>query len=148
MSEPVAWPECREFYELMQAYRHAPLVDQTATIGAYESVKEWLRAESGRDPVKELNRTVAELFARDAIERKDAAIAELERRAISCEQSYTRERAERAEMAIAELVGVLKECAESLGRFISQEEWAQEDMNTADSVDYFIAKYDIPKAES
>ena len=40
------WPECRDFYELMQAYRH---VNQTSYVGEeqtainYERVKKWLR---------------------------------------------------------------------------------------------------------
>lgn len=42
MSE--SWPECEEFYNLMQAYRHAPVVDQAATVEAYEAVKRWLSA--------------------------------------------------------------------------------------------------------
>jgi len=37
------WPECEEFYNLMQAYRHAPISDQGLTISSYEAVKEWIR---------------------------------------------------------------------------------------------------------
>lgn len=34
--------ECKEFYDLMQAYRHAPITDQAAVIRAYEAVKAWI----------------------------------------------------------------------------------------------------------
>lgn len=43
------WPECEEFYNLMQAYRHARVVDQDATIAAYKDVKDWMRAEIERN---------------------------------------------------------------------------------------------------
>jgi len=33
----------QEFYELMQAYRHAPTVDQDAVVVAFEAVKEFVR---------------------------------------------------------------------------------------------------------
>ena len=39
----VNWPENEEFYNLMQAYRHAPMEDQKAVVDAYEAVKEYLR---------------------------------------------------------------------------------------------------------
>lgn len=35
--------EEREFYELMQAYRHAPPADQKAVIEAYEAVKTFIK---------------------------------------------------------------------------------------------------------
>jgi hypothetical protein len=37
------WPECEDFYNLMQVYRHTPLWDVRAVKEAYEKVKEWLR---------------------------------------------------------------------------------------------------------
>ena len=37
------WPESEEFYNLMQAYRHAPMEDQKSVVEAYEAVKEYLR---------------------------------------------------------------------------------------------------------
>lgn len=37
------WLEEREFYELMQAYRHAPVVDQAAVVAAFEAVKQIIR---------------------------------------------------------------------------------------------------------
>lgn len=37
------WPESEKFYNLMQAYRHAPMEDQKAVVDAYEAVKEYLR---------------------------------------------------------------------------------------------------------
>ena len=37
------WPESEEFYNLMQAYRHAPMEDQKAVVDAYKAVKEHLR---------------------------------------------------------------------------------------------------------
>jgi len=37
------WPECEEFYDLMQAYRHAPVSDHGRTIHCYWAVKEWIR---------------------------------------------------------------------------------------------------------
>ena len=40
MDDPL---EAQEFYELMQAYRLAPTVDQAAVIDAYEKVKEYIR---------------------------------------------------------------------------------------------------------
>lgn len=39
------WPECKEFYDLMQYYRHAPVIDQPFTVKRYELVKEWLRSQ-------------------------------------------------------------------------------------------------------
>lgn len=35
--------ESQEFYELMQAYRHAPILDQAAVIKAFENVKATIR---------------------------------------------------------------------------------------------------------
>lgn len=40
---PIDWPECREFYDLMQAYRHAPETDQTWVIVRYQNVQNFLR---------------------------------------------------------------------------------------------------------
>ena len=37
------WPESEEFFNLMQAYRNAPMEDQKAVVEAYETVKEYLR---------------------------------------------------------------------------------------------------------
>lgn len=37
------WPESEEFYNLMQAYRHAPMEDQQAVVDAYRAVKDYLR---------------------------------------------------------------------------------------------------------
>jgi hypothetical protein len=37
------WPECEEFYNLMQAYRHTPVFDPALVIIHYEKVKEYLR---------------------------------------------------------------------------------------------------------
>lgn len=34
--------ESREFYELMQSYRHMPSANQTATIAAFEAVKKFI----------------------------------------------------------------------------------------------------------
>ena len=38
-----AWPECSEFYNLMQAYRFASVTSPVRVKAAYESVKSWLR---------------------------------------------------------------------------------------------------------
>jgi hypothetical protein len=35
--------ESREFYELMQTYRHAPVMDQPAVCVAFEAVKQYCR---------------------------------------------------------------------------------------------------------
>ncbi len=37
--EPQADVESQEFYELMQTYRHTPVVDQAAVVAAFEAVK-------------------------------------------------------------------------------------------------------------
>ena len=37
------WLEEQEFYELMQAYRHAPVTDQSAVVAAFEAVKQAIR---------------------------------------------------------------------------------------------------------
>ena len=37
------WLEEQEFYELMQAYRHAPVTDQSAVVAAFEAVKQIIR---------------------------------------------------------------------------------------------------------
>ena len=42
---PDDWPECEEFYDLMQSYRHASLLSQDGVVRAYEAVKQWLRKE-------------------------------------------------------------------------------------------------------
>lgn len=39
------WPECEEFYNLMQAYRHTPLVCDREVLENYKAVKAWLRRE-------------------------------------------------------------------------------------------------------
>jgi predicted RNA polymerase sigma factor len=46
-SEPTKedWPECEEFYNLMQNYRHMPVVEIPSVVRAYEDVKKWLRQE-------------------------------------------------------------------------------------------------------
>ena len=36
------WLDCREFYELMQAYRHSPIENQKETSEAFEAVKDYL----------------------------------------------------------------------------------------------------------
>lgn len=36
------WPECEEFYNLMQTYRHAKLVEPDRTVDAYNAAKKWL----------------------------------------------------------------------------------------------------------
>ena len=36
--------EEEEFYDLMQAYRHAPFMPQEYVIEAFENVKAWIRA--------------------------------------------------------------------------------------------------------
>lgn len=38
------WPDCKEFYDLMQFYRHAPVTDQAFVHERYELVMKWLRA--------------------------------------------------------------------------------------------------------
>ena len=47
--EPDGWPECEEFYNLMQAYRHVNqhgvYLGEAETIKQYEAVKAWLRKE-------------------------------------------------------------------------------------------------------
>jgi hypothetical protein len=40
------WPECEEFYNLMQQYRHTAVDDFGGTISAYEAVKQWLRSST------------------------------------------------------------------------------------------------------
>lgn len=37
--------DSQEFYELMHAYRHAPLIDQRYVIKCFEDVKEFIRKE-------------------------------------------------------------------------------------------------------
>lgn len=39
------WPECEEFYNLMQLYRHSPILKQGTVVEAYKEVKSWLRAQ-------------------------------------------------------------------------------------------------------
>jgi len=38
------WPECKEFYELMQQYRHVAVSVPALVVDRYEAVKDWLRA--------------------------------------------------------------------------------------------------------
>lgn len=38
--------DCIEFYDLMQAYRHAPIADQVAACAAYDAVRRYIRALS------------------------------------------------------------------------------------------------------
>lgn len=42
MSAP-DWPECEEFYNLMQYYRHTPVTNPIEVHERYEDVKRWLR---------------------------------------------------------------------------------------------------------
>jgi hypothetical protein len=43
-SDPLKeWPECEEFYNLMQQYRQTPHTDQEGVVAAYEAVKVWIR---------------------------------------------------------------------------------------------------------
>ncbi len=37
------WPECADFYALMQRYRHMQPVMTGEVVKAYESIKTWLR---------------------------------------------------------------------------------------------------------
>ena len=37
------WLDDQEFYEAMQAYRHAPITDPAATVAAFEAVKALIR---------------------------------------------------------------------------------------------------------
>ena len=39
------WPECKDFFDLMQYYRHAPVTDQTFVVKRYDLVKDWLRSQ-------------------------------------------------------------------------------------------------------
>ncbi len=43
MNDMNDWPECEEFYNLMQAYRHIPFEHQKEVVAAYEAVKDWIR---------------------------------------------------------------------------------------------------------
>ncbi len=46
--------ESKEFYELMQAYRHSPIKDNNQTVAAYKAVKDYLRpATDNHDKMKE-----------------------------------------------------------------------------------------------
>lgn len=55
------WPECEEFYSLMQRYRHLPVTWQQEVISVYEEIKEWLR-KTKEDHMKVINcRTLGEL---------------------------------------------------------------------------------------
>lgn len=51
-SERAEWPECEEFYELMQTYRHESFMNVLAVRQNYEAVKNWLRRELA-DAVRE-----------------------------------------------------------------------------------------------
>lgn len=47
---PNDWPECEEFYNLMQYYRHFPLeLGPVGAKDAYEAVKDWLRRHRERN---------------------------------------------------------------------------------------------------
>lgn len=46
----IEWLEERKFYELMQAYRHAPVTDQKAVCAAFEAVKQIIRDKLGLLP--------------------------------------------------------------------------------------------------
>jgi hypothetical protein len=37
------WLDDQEFYEAMQAYRHAPITDPAAVVAAFEAVKAMIR---------------------------------------------------------------------------------------------------------
>jgi hypothetical protein len=43
--------ESQEFYELMQAYRHASLTNQNAAVAAFEAVKSFVRARNVSETV-------------------------------------------------------------------------------------------------
>ena len=42
---PDDWPECEEFYNLMQHYRHAALLPEHDVANRYDVVKQCLRKE-------------------------------------------------------------------------------------------------------
>ena len=42
---PDDWPECEEFYNLMQQYRHTPFNAPDEVLKAYRVIKRWLRKE-------------------------------------------------------------------------------------------------------
>lgn len=44
------WPECLEFYDLMQKYRHWPIDDQEGVVAAYEDVIRFVRAKPSSVP--------------------------------------------------------------------------------------------------
>jgi hypothetical protein len=43
-----AWLESKEFYEVMQAYRHAHVVDQAFVSERFEAVKSFIRSRLGK----------------------------------------------------------------------------------------------------
>jgi hypothetical protein len=47
LAEVEAWLDSQEFYELSQAYRHAPLTSQTLVCEAWESLKQGIRNALG-----------------------------------------------------------------------------------------------------
>lgn len=59
--------ESKEFYDLMQLYRHAPISDQIGVVVAFESVKQYVR--------KGLTELQAQLA--EANRQRDAAIADI-----------------------------------------------------------------------
>jgi hypothetical protein len=61
--------ESQEFYELMQAYRHASLTNQNAAVAAFEAVKSFVRA-----------RNVSETVSSAAAIRRDPEAQEGEQR--------------------------------------------------------------------
>ena len=47
--------EGREFYELMQQYRFAPMSDQDRTVKAFEAVKDWIKQYASLKPTVEVS---------------------------------------------------------------------------------------------
>ena len=45
---PLAWLDERDFYEYMQAYRHAPPTDPAVIVEQFEAVKRFIRRQLGK----------------------------------------------------------------------------------------------------
>lgn len=45
--------DSREFYELMQRYRHAPVGDTRSVLDAFDAVKHWVRANYDHEAAQE-----------------------------------------------------------------------------------------------
>lgn len=102
--------ESQEFYELMQAYRHASLTNQNATVTAFEAVKLFVRSRDMMHPRKTPRRRRMRVAATALRQRESEVRAEERERIANLVDNRARELRHMAQAPLldAEMVARLK----------------------------------------